>query len=161
MTFERCVFRMSKAKGKFVGQSKWMKLGEDNIPTGEVRTVDEFESSIDSRNGFMITYMTSVIGLIEKLGTKKMLVVKYIFENMSKTENTLITTVDELARNSKVSKPVVVETLRLLEEADLIARRTGSIMLSAKLIHRGDQHKERYLMAKFHSFSGDPEDSDT
>jgi len=152
---------MSKAKGKFVGQSKWMKLDENNLPTGEVRTVDEFESRIDSRNGFMITYMTAVIGMIEKLGTKKMHVVKYIFENMSKTENTLITTVDELARNSKVSKPVVLETLRLLEEADLIARRTGSIMLSAKLIHRGDQNKERYLMAKFHSFSGDPEDSDT
>lgn len=145
---------MSKPKGQYLGTSKWVKLDSDNQPTGEIKTVDEFESEIDTkRNGFMITYLTAIISLIEKLGTKKMIVVKYILENMSKSENTLIITTNELAQKTKVSKPVVLETLKLLEEANLIKRRTGAIMLSAKLIHKGSDSKERYLMTRFHNFS--------
>ncbi|RVU63625.1 hypothetical protein BM74_14000 [Bacillus thuringiensis] len=144
---------MSKPKGQYLGTSKWVKLDSDNQPTGEIKTVDEFESEIDTkRNGFMITYLTAIISLIEKLGTKKMIVVKYILENMSKSENTLIITTNELAQKTKVSKPVVLETLKLLEKANLIKRRTGAIMLSAKLIHKGSDSKERYLMTRFHSF---------
>lgn len=145
---------MGKAKGKYLGRSAWIKLDENNQPTGEVKYVDEFESELDTkRNGFMITYMSAVISLIDKLGTKKMTVVKYIFENMSKSENTLIITTKELAEKTKVSKPVVLETLQLLEDAKLISRRTGAIMLSAKLMHRGGEERERYLMTKFYSFS--------
>ncbi|WXR63124.1 replication/maintenance protein RepL (plasmid) [Peptostreptococcaceae bacterium AGR-M142] len=144
---------MGKANGKYLGQSKWIQLDENNKPTGEVKIVDEFEAELDTRrNGFMITYMTAIISLIEKLGTKKMAVVKYIFENMSKSENTLIITTRELSEKSKVSKPVVIETLKILEDANLISRKTGAIMLSAKLMHRGNQNKERYLMTKFSSF---------
>lgn len=63
----------------------------------------------------MITYMSAVISLIEKLGTKKMAVVKYIFENTSKSENTLIIITRELAEKSNVSKPIVLETLKILD----------------------------------------------
>lgn len=145
---------MGKANGKYLGQSQWIKLDENGEPTGEVKVVDEFESGLDtSRNGFMITYMSAVISLIEKLGTKKMAVVKYIFENMSKSENTLIITTRELSEKTNVSKPVVLETLKILEDANLISRRTGAIMISAKLMHRGNENKERYLMTKFYDFS--------
>lgn len=143
-----------KPKGQYLGTSMWMKLDENGKPTGETKIVDEFESELDTRrNGFMITYMSAIISLIEKLGTKKMAVVKYIFENMSKSENTLIITTKELAEKSNVSKPVVLETLKLLEEGKLIKRRTGAIMLSAKLMHRGNENKERYLMTRFYEFS--------
>lgn len=145
---------MSKANGKYLGQSQWIKLDEKGQPTGEIKVVDEFESKLDTkRNGFMITYMSAIISLIEKLGTKKMTVVKYIFENMSKSENTLIMTTRELAEKTNVSKPVVLETLKILEDADLISRKTGAIMISAKLIHKGNESKERYLMTKFYAFS--------
>lgn len=142
-----------KSNGKYLGQSQWVKIDENGEPTGEIKLVDEFESSLDtSRNGFMITYMSAIISLIEKLGTKKMEVVKYIFENMSKSENTLIITTRELSEKTNVSKPVVLETLKILEDANLITRRTGAIMISAKLVHRGNENKERYLMTKFYDF---------
>lgn len=140
--------------GKYLGQSHWIKLDESGQPTGEIKVVDEFESEINTkRNGFMITYMTAVISLIEKLGTKKMQVVKYIFENMSKSENTLIITTRELSKATKVSKPVVLETLKILEESNLVSRKTGAIIVSAKLMHRGSEEKERYLMTRFHAFN--------
>ena len=80
--------------GKYLGRSKWAKIDENGKLTGEVKEVDEFETKVN-RSGFMITYMSAIINLIDKLGTKKMQVMKYIFENMSKTENTLIITTDE------------------------------------------------------------------
>ena len=149
---------MANKRGKYLGNSAWIKLDDDGKPTGEVKYVDEFESELDtSRNGFMITYLSSIISLIGKLGTKKMTVVKYILENMSKSENTLIMTTTELSEKTKVSRPVVSETLQLLEEANLITRKTGAIMLSPKLVHRGNNQKERYLMTKFYSFSKNEE----
>lgn len=137
--------------GKYLGRSKWAKIDENGKLTGEVKEVDEFETKVN-RSGFMITYMSAIINLIDKLGTKKMQVMKYIFENMSKTENTLIITTDELAKKSKVSKPVVIETLKILEDANLIKRRTGAIILHPRLMHRGDELKERYLLTKFETF---------
>lgn len=142
---------MSKSKGKYLGRSKWIKIDENGELTGEIKEVDEFETKVN-RSGFMITYMSAIINLIDKLGTKKMQVMKYIFENMSKTENTLIITTDELAKKAKVSKPVVIETLRILEDADLIKRKTGAIILHPRLMHRGDELKERYLLTKFKTF---------
>lgn len=137
--------------GKYLGRSKWAKIDENGELTGEVKEVDEFETKVN-RSGFMITYMSAIINLIDKLGTKKMQVMKYIFENMSKTENTLIITTDELAKKSKVSKPVVIETLKILEESNLIKRRTGAIILHPRLMHKGDELKERYLLTKFETF---------
>lgn len=139
------------SKGKYLGRSKWVKIDENGELTGEIKEVDEFETKVN-RSGFMITYMSAIINLIDKLGTKKMQVMKYIFENMSKTENTLIITTDELAKKSKVSKPVVIETLKILEDSNLIKRRTGAIILHPRLIHKGDEFKERYLLTKFETF---------
>lgn len=146
-----------RPSGQYLGTSVWAKLDAEGKPTGEVKEVDEFEADLDTRrNGFMITYLGAMISLIDKLGTKKLQVVKYILENMSKSENTLIITTAELAEKAKVSKPVVLETLQILEDANLVSRRTGAIMLSAELIHRGNANKERYLMTKFREFSPDP-----
>ncbi len=142
---------MSKSKGKYLGRSKWIKIDENGELTGEIKEVDEFETKVN-RTGFMITYMSAIINLIDKLGTKKMQVMKYIFENMSKTENTLIITTDELAKKSKVSKPIVIETLKILEDANLIKRKTGAIILHPRLMHKGDEFKERYLLTKFETF---------
>ncbi|WP_243292167.1 replication/maintenance protein RepL [Bacillus sp. FJAT-47783] len=81
-----------------------------------------------------------------------MQVVKYILANMDKSTNTLIITSRELAQNSKVSLQTVTDTLKTLEEAKIITRRTGAIMIHPNLIHRGSDSKEKYLLAKFKDF---------
>ena len=54
-------------------------------------------------------------------------VVKYILKNMEKSNDTLIITTGELAEKSWVSKPMVIETLKILEYVGIIKRRTGAI----------------------------------
>lgn len=136
------------------GKSVWV-----NKETGEEIVTDEVIKKT-SRNGFMITYLTAIIDLIDVLGNKKMQVVKYILKNMDKSTNTLIVTTRELAVKSETSLQTVVDTLKTLEKAHIITRKTGAIMIHPQLIHRGDSSKEKYLLARFQEWDKDEEGLD-
>lgn len=142
-----------KVKTKYTGRSVWV-----NKDTGEIREVDEFEKAVGRQDHFYITYLAEIINLIESLGTQKMKVVKYILEHMSKAENTLIITTQELADKCEVSKKTVIVTLKLLDEAGIIERRTGAIMVSPKLMNNKSARGEANLMIKYTEFS-DKEES--
>lgn len=131
------------------GTSTWV-----NKETGEEIVTDDVIKKT-GRNGFMITYLSAIVQLIDNLGNKKMQVVKYILENMDKSTNTMIITTRELAIKSKTSRQTVIETLKILEEAQIIARKTGAIMIHSNLIHRGNESKEKYLLARFQEWGDD------
>jgi len=133
----------------YAGQDEWV-----NKRTGEIITANQIIKKTP-RNGFMITYMSALLNLFDKLGNKKMQVVKYILEKMDKSTNTLIITTRELSEKTKVSKPVVLDTLKILESAGLIKRRTGAIMLHGELAHRGNDSKEKYLLTRFEMFESE------
>ncbi|HJE43255.1 replication/maintenance protein RepL [Virgibacillus sp. MSJ-26] len=136
------------------GSSRWK-----NLDTGEIIEANDVIKKT-SRNGFMITYLTAIIQLIDNLGNRKMQVVKYILENMEKSTNTLIITTTELAKKSKVSRQTVSDTLKILEESQIIARKTGAIMIHSNLVHRGNHSKEKYLLARFQEWGKDDEGLD-
>lgn len=114
---------------------------------GDVRRVDVVVKEVP-RVGFAITYLSSILNLIDSIGNKKMKVVKYILQHMD-SNNTLLATVREIADGCECSAQTVQDTLKLLESVGIIARRTGAVMLSPKLVHKGNAKKERFLMAKF------------
>jgi len=145
-----------KGKTLYTGKEIWV-----NQATGEVREVDTFEKPVGRSNGFMITYLAEIINLIETLGNKKMLVVKYILEHMSKTENTLIRTQREIADALGMSTKTVNETLKLLADAGIIERRTGAIMVSPKLMNNWRSSKEASMMIKYYEFGGDDDNQIT
>jgi len=128
------------------GITRWQ-----NLDTGEIVEAAEMTRKV-GRQGFMITYLSAIINLIESLGNKKMQVVKYILTNMEKANNTLIVTTKELSVKSKVSENTVIETLKILENANIIRRKTGAIMVNSDLIHRGNENKEKVLIARFQEF---------
>lgn len=114
---------------------------------GDVKAVDVVIKEVP-RTGFAITYLSSIINLIDSIGNKKMQVVKYVLKNMD-SNNILLQTVREVAAGCGCSVQTVNDTLKLLSDTGIIARKTGAIMLSPKLVHKGNARKERYLMAKF------------
>ena len=91
----------------YAGADEWV-----NTRTGQVITANQIIKKTN-RNGFMITYLSSIINLIETLGNRKMQVVKYILENMDKSTNTLVITNRELAEKSKVSLDTVSKEFEL------------------------------------------------
>lgn len=114
---------------------------------GDLKCVDVVVKEIP-RTGFAITYLAAIVTMIENVGNKKMQVVKYILQNMD-SNNKLSETVREIAKGASCSIQTVQETLSLLEKCGVIARKTGTVMLSPKLVHKGNAQKERFLMTKF------------
>lgn len=135
------------------GQSTWLRVPNDYQarPGEDVITTDDVVKKCD-RNGFEITYLSYLFDLFDQLAGKKYTVVKYILQNKS-NDNTLIITNRELARKCNVGINTVTDTLKLLKDAGLIETRTGAIMINPKLMHRGSNGKETYLLQKFTTFS--------
>ena len=131
----------------YEGVDQWV-----NTRTGEIITANQIVKKT-SRNGFSITYLSAIINLMEVLGNKKMQVVKYILSNMDKSTNTLLTTTRELSEKSNVSRRLVIDTLKILESAQIINRRTGAIMIHPNLIHKGNEEKHKFLLTKFEEFN--------
>lgn len=113
----------------------------------EIKKVDVVIKEVP-RVGFAITYLSTVIQMIESIGNKKMQVVKYILGKMD-SNNKLVETVREISKGSNCSLQTVNDTLKILENCGIIARKTGCVMLSPKLVHKGNAQRERYLMTKF------------
>lgn len=114
---------------------------------GDVITADVVVKEVP-RVGFAITYLANVIQMIETIGNKKMQVVKYILQKMD-SNNKLSETVREIAAGSGCSLQTVQETLKLLENCGIVARKTGTVMLSPRIAHKGNAKREKYLMTKF------------
>lgn len=121
-----------------------------NEETGE--KVD-IEKRVIKRNGFMITYLDNLLKLLDATGSKKGIVIKFILKRMSKSENILIITEDELAKKTKVSKFTVCETLKILEKNNIIKRRKGVLMINPLVLHRGNEGKQKELHRKYLEFN--------
>lgn len=129
-------------------QEFWLRVNADGSPVDdEVKKVDVIIKEIP-RTGFAITYLSSIIQMIDAIGNKKMKVVKYILEHMD-SNNKLTETMSEISQNCGVSRMTVSDTLKMLETVGVIARKVGTVMLSPKLVHKGNAQRERYLMTKF------------
>ncbi|MCG7474230.1 replication/maintenance protein RepL, partial [Staphylococcus aureus] len=50
------------------------------------------------------------------------------------------------------SLQTVITTLKILEEGNIIKRKTGVLMLNPELLMRGDDQKQKYLLLKFGNF---------
>jgi Transcriptional regulators containing a DNA-binding HTH domain and an aminotransferase domain (MocR family) and their eukaryotic orthologs len=124
-----------------------------NQRTGEVIETVEIMKPIN-RQGFMITYLETIIDLIETIGNKKMQIIRHILSNMDKSTNTYLTSTRELAEKTGSSTRTITETLKLLEEKSIIQRRLGAIMINPKLVHRGSNNKEKALITRFYDFKG-------
>lgn len=147
---------MAKTGATYTGKETWAKLDEEGNVI-EIKEIDVFERPVGGRKNFMITYLSEIINLIDTLGNKKMQVVKYILKEMEKSNNILVITSRELAQNCNVSLQTVTDTLKLLEKANLIQRRVGSIMLKPRLMNNRSSKKEATMMTKYYQFDNSPD----
>lgn len=131
----------------------WLRCDENgNVIDKQVKAVDVLVKEVP-RVGFAITYLSTIINMIDTIGNKKMQVVKYVLQKMD-SNNKLSETVREIAAGSGCSLQTVQETLKLLEECGIVARKTGTVMLSPKLAHKGNARREKFLMTKFIEIQG-------
>ncbi|HDJ7633434.1 TPA: replication/maintenance protein RepL [Staphylococcus aureus] len=124
--------------------------------SGEVIEVDKLYRKQTSGN-FHKAYLIQLISMMDLIGGKKFQVVNYILDNIQWSNNTLIATVKELVEATNTSKQTVITTLKLLEEGNIIKRRTGALMLNPELLMRGNDQKQKYLLLEFGNFEQEAE----
>lgn len=141
--------KKEKNTGRIEESEFWLQVDKDGNPIGDVKEVDVVIKPTE-RQGFFITYLTAIVNMIDVIGNKKMQVIKFILQEMDKPTNKLNMTTNEISKATGISRMTVTETLKILENAGIIARKTGLVMLSPKLIHKGSSQHERFLLTKFH-----------
>jgi len=122
-----------------------------NTETGEIIEVDKLYRKQTSGN-FVKAYIVQLVSMLDAIGGKKLKVVNYILDNIHLSNNTLIATIREIAQETNTSLQTVTTTLKVLEEGNIIKRRTGAIMLNPELLMRGDDNKQKYLLIEFGKF---------
>ncbi|MEJ7435345.1 replication/maintenance protein RepL, partial [Staphylococcus warneri] len=68
------------------------------------------------------------------------------------SNNTMIATTREIAKATETSLQTVTTTLKILEDGNIIKRKTGALMLNPELLMRGDDQKQKYLLLEFGNF---------
>ena len=106
------------------------------------------------RKDFEIVYLSYVCDLFDKLGGKKYQILKYLLANKD-YNNIVLATVRKLAEECHVSTATVNTALKLLKELNVIATKTGAIMINPRLLNRGSAKKEEFLLHKFEIFDAD------
>ncbi|WP_312574018.1 replication/maintenance protein RepL, partial [Staphylococcus saprophyticus] len=79
-------------------------------------------------------------------------IVNYILDNVHLSNNQMIATTREIAKATATSLQTVITTLTILEEGNIIKRKTGVLMLNPVLLIRGDDQKQKYLLLEFGNF---------
>lgn len=140
---------MKYAKGtRILEPETWVKLDKNGNLTDIKAEFDVVDKPVQ-RQGFMIAYLSAIVSMIDKLGNQKMQVVKYLLKEMD-NNNLVISTIAKIEKETGISHTTIQATLKMLEEANIIKRKTGIIMLSPHLINRASAEKERYLLTRFH-----------
>ena len=108
------------------------------------------------RGNFEITYTAELFDIMKTLGNKKIEVLSYILDHKDGNNSLNMTNV-QLAKALNVSRPTVIDTMRILEDAKLITRHNSVIMISPRLMVKGNQLREAWLMRKFEEVSEENE----
>lgn len=139
---------MAKERYGTIYKGKETYVNED---TGEILEVDKLYRK-QVQGNFVKAYIKGLIMMLDVVGGGKAKVVNYLLDNLRLSDNKLIATTRDIAKQTKTSPTTVTDTLKALEDGNVIKRRTGVIMLNPEILIRGDDDKHRHLLIEFEDF---------
>lgn len=119
--------------------------------TGEIIEVDKVYRR-QTQGNFVKAYIKGLVMMLDVVGGSKIKVVNYLLENLRLSDNKLLATQREISQEINVSVKTITNTLKILEEGNIIKRRTGVIMLNPQILVRGDDKKHRHMLIEFEEF---------
>ena len=134
-------------KGRVAGVQEYI-----NSTTGEVKEFNVI-SVEDSDANFQKIWVSHVLMAIDEIGNAKMQILTYLIKSRYPGNNTLIRTVDQIAKETNTSVPTVIKTLKALEKHKIISRKTGSIILNPDVIFKGGHKHRMNVLIEYHHFN--------
>jgi len=132
-------------KQKIIGKQNYI-----NPATGEIVECVVVEKNVEQDFNFFKVWLMDLLNILELVGTKKMKVVNYIFDNLNTQENIFIGTHQEISEKLGVSRVVVSQTFKILIESGLLIKRNNGIyMINPEILVKGSTGKRMHLMVKY------------
>lgn len=109
----------------------------EDLKTGEIHEVPVMNHYGKGNKNFDMIFYGHLLDILNDLGNKKIQVLQHIIGNREKANNTFIGTVRDIAKALNISVFTVQATLVLLEDKEVIKRKTGVIYINADLVCDG------------------------
>jgi len=140
-------------KQKIIGKQNYI-----NPNTGEVIETLVVEKNVERDFNFFKVWLLDLLNILEVIGTKKMKVVNYIFENINTQENIFIGTHTEISKKLNISRTVVSQTFKLLIDSGLLLKRNNGIyMINPDIVIKGNTGKRMNLLVKYNEIKNNKE----
>lgn len=122
------------------------ETGEIKI-LGEPIVVPEITVRVP-RGQFEVVYTSELFDVMRQMGNRKIELFAYLLDKKD-GNNCVNTSIRSLSKETGMSYLTVQKTLKILKDADLISQKGSVYMISPRLMLKGNQVREAYLMRKY------------
>lgn len=137
--------RTSK-KTKVIGTETYI-----NQQTGEIQEMEVIDIQESTDANFHKIWIAHIINALDLIGGKKVKVLNYLLDSMNK-ENLIVGTQRAIAEKSDTSTFTVSQTMRALQDADIIAQvQAGVYRLNPNVIFKGYRSSRMNVLYKYSS----------
>lgn len=124
--------------------------------TGEVRDFSVI-SMEDKDFNFQKIWLGHILEAIQEVGNAKMKVLMYLLANRNKSNNSIIKTAEKMGKEIGITRQTVSETLKILEQYNIIKRVTGAVYLNPDVIFKGSKNKRMGVILEYHGIDDNDE----
>lgn len=130
-------------KVKVVGTQTYI-----NAQTGEA---EQFQVvSIEDRDAhFEKLWLGHILEAIDEIGNAKMRILTYLLKERHPATNQIIKTQREIAQETGISRATITDTLKALEEHDIIRRKTGVLFLNPNVVFKGAHNSRMRVLLEY------------
>lgn len=117
--------------------------------TGEVEEVQVISYDKIMDVDFHKIWVTHLALALDIVGNVKTKILSYLLKNANPTNNMVIKTQEEIAKELKVSRVSVNQTIKILEEAEIIRKKTGVIIINPDIFAKGSAMKRLKILHEY------------
>lgn len=136
-------FSTTSRKTKIIGTQQYINSSTGEIVDCQVMEIEERDAN------FQKFWLGHVLAAVDELSNAKMKILFYIFNNVDYSNNMLLKTIAQIVEETGISNKTVIETLKILQQHDIIRRKIGIIFLNPDVLFKGGIGKRHAVLIKY------------
>ena len=118
--------------------------------TGEVIKTTYIVIKYQGVFNFYIVWLADLLNVLEVVWNKKLKVIRYILSNINNKTNQIIGTHQKISEKIGVSRVVVSQTFKLLQDADfLVKEQNGVYKINPSILIQGNDKKRKSMLIEY------------
>jgi hypothetical protein len=118
--------------------------------TGEVIKTTYIVKKYKGDFNFHKVWLADLLNVLEVVGNKKLKVIRWILSNINNKTNQIIGTHQKISEKIGISRVVVSQTFKLLQDADfLVKEQNGVYKINPLILVQGDNKKRQSILVEY------------